>query len=38
VCVTLALLYGALVAVLDRRRLKRWQEEWAVELDGRTPS
>lgn len=37
-CVALALLYGALVAVFDRRRLKRWQHDWAVELDRRTPS
>ncbi|QRP49167.1 hypothetical protein [Amycolatopsis sp. FDAARGOS 1241] len=37
-CAALALLYGGLVLGLDRHRLKRWQHEWIVELDRRTPS
>ncbi|WP_326836518.1 hypothetical protein VSH64_16665 [Amycolatopsis rhabdoformis] len=37
-CAVLSLLYAALAFVLDRRRLKRWHEEWTLELDRRTRS
>ncbi|WIX75437.1 hypothetical protein QRX50_28430 [Amycolatopsis carbonis] len=37
-CALLSLLYGALVLGLDRRRLRLWQREWTLELDGKTRS
>ncbi|MGW4489172.1 Rv1733c family protein [Amycolatopsis sp. NPDC004368] len=37
-CAVLGLTYAALVFGLDRRRLRRWQQEWTSETDRRTRS
>ncbi|MEV8614121.1 hypothetical protein AB0383_40470 [Amycolatopsis sp. NPDC051373] len=37
-CALLSLLYGVLVLGLDRMRLRHWEREWTLELDGKTRS